>query len=506
MEDVKSVIGPDASRLLAEIRRILSEKGVRAYIVGGFVRDVLLGRVTGDIDIALSGDALTIADKIARGLGAKCVPLDTENGVARVIPPDKRWEIDFTTLNGDIGNDLARRDFTIDALAVSLDDVSEKMDTGSIIDPFNGMNDLQRKMVRAVGDNIFRSDPVRLLRAVRLSAELGFEIDSQTEELIRRDSKLVFQVAGERVREELLRLLAVPGTGRRLSYMDRLGLLTALVPELLPARGTDQPHIHYWDVLDHSIETVASLEFILRQFPSEYAGREVLAVVPWSGELEQHFDSKIGYGSTRLTLLKLAALLHDIAKPQTRTIDKDGRARFLGHPLEGAAESASIMERLRFSNRETKLVECCIKYHMRPTQMSNRGLPTRRAVYRFFRDTGEAGIDILFLCLADHLATRGPLLDLDEWQYHSRMTEYVLNARNAEEGLTGPPRLLDGNDIMEAFGLLPGPQIGGLLEALHEAQAAGEVTGREQALKFIGCLLTENTPITNDSGEENDQK
>jgi len=225
----------------------------------------------------------------------------------------------------------------------------------------------------------------------------------------------------------------------------------------------------------------------------EYAGEDVLTPVLWSPELSRHFDREISSGSTGRSLLKLAALLHDIAKPQTRIIDDDGRARFLGHQQEGAATAAAIMERLRSSNREIKLVELLIKYHLRPTQMSHEGIPTHRAIYRYFRDTGEAGIDLLFLCLADHLATRGPSLDPRQWQEHTQMTEYVLARHFEEESLSAPPKLIDGHDVMKTFGLSPGPRVGELLETLREAQAAGEVTTRQQAHDYIGHLLNNQT-------------
>ena len=262
------------------------------------------------------------------------------------------------------------------------------------------------------------------------------------------------------------------------------------MPELSPAKGVEQPVEHAWDVFDHSIQTVAAVEFILRESPLEYAGEAVLAPVPWSEKLSAHFDREISSGSTGRSLLKLAALFHDIAKPQTKAI-ADGRARFLGHADIGAAMSAAVMERLRFSNREIQLVTLLIKYHLRPTQMSNEGMPTDRAIYRFFRDTGEAGIDLLYLCLADHLAARAASLDINEWREHCRLTDYVLAKHFTGENLSAPPKILDGHDIMKIFGLNPGPKIGKLLEELREAQAAGEITTREQAMAYVKHRLSE---------------
>ena len=497
--DLELFVKPDASRLLTSISRFLAEEDIPSYLVGGFVRDMLLERGTDDIDIAVDADALEVARRAAGALGGRYVLLDEENGVGRVVLFDNdtdrsvgSWYIDFTTLRGSIEHDLARRDFTIDAMAIELgESIEDILGADRLIDPFNGRDDLRRSIVRTVSDTVFEADAARLIRAVRLAAELHFTIDGDTEALIRRDSQLITRVAGERIREELLRLLALPGAGKRLAYLDELGILTALIPELNPARGVDQPKVHVWDVFDHSIQTVSAVESLLRQGAWEYAGDEILTSVPWSADLQKHFDREVGSGSTRGSLLKLAALLHDIAKPQTRTIDDDGRARFLGHPQQGAAAAADILERLRFSNKEIKLVELLVIHHMRPTQMSHEELPTRRAIYRYFRDTGESGIDVLFLCLADHLAARGHSLDMAEWQEHTRTVEYVLNKHLEDESISLPPKLLDGHDLIKIFGLNPGPEIGELLEALRETQAAGEVTDRQQALDYIKHLLAD---------------
>ncbi len=475
-----------ALSLLTEVSHFLTEQGIESYIVGGFVRDVLLERDTADIDIAVAGDALDIASKVAGNLGGKYVLLDKVNRVGRVVLGDKRqWEIDFSTFEGSIEQDLGRRDFTIDAMAVDLSQLGKENTEIQLIDPFGGWDDLHQGVIRAVAETAFTSDAVRLLRAVRLTAELGFSINEETEALIRCYAHLISGVAGERVREELLRLLAVPRAGQILSYVDELGLLTALIPELAQAKGVSQPRVHFWDVFDHSIQTVVAVDFLLRQGEWQYAGEEVLAAVPWSTALAQHFNQVISSGSTRGLLLKLAALLHDVAKPQTKSIDAGGRARFLGHDREGAAIASGILERLRFSTKEIKLVEIMVRYHLRPTQMSHEGLPSSRAVYRYFRDTGEAGVDVLFLSLADHLATRGPHLKLTHWQEHAQIVEYVLAQRFQEERVIVPPKLVSGNDLISIFGMSPGPRIGELLEAVREAQASGELATREEALSYI---------------------
>jgi poly(A) polymerase len=494
VEDLPSV-SPDALQILTRTCWFLAGTKTPAYLVGGFVRDMLLGRDTVDIDIAVAADALETARRAAEALSGKYVPLDEENRVGRVVFAGTDRHIDFTTFEGGIEEDLARRDFTIDALAFELNDVIERsFNEADLIDPFHGRDDLRRSQLRAVSESVFRDDPVRLLRAMRLIGETGFSIEHATEALMRRDAALIAGAAGERVREELLRLLAPPGADRRLSYLAKLDLLTALIPELAPAMGVDQPYVHVWDVFDHSVQTVAAVEFILHEAVWEHAGPDVLAMSPWSEELRQHFQREVSSGSTRLILLKLASLLHDIAKPQTKSTDAEGRIRFLGHPQEGADTAAAVLERLRFSRREIQLVELLVRYHLRPTQMSQESLPTRRAIYRYFRDTGDAGIDILFLSLADHLATRAGTLDAAQWRQHTAMTAYVLENR-LEETPSAPPRLVDGNDIMQVFGLSPGPKIGELLEAVNEARAAGELENKQDALRYLKRLLAgDNIP------------
>jgi poly(A) polymerase len=488
-EDLKLSIDTGTSSLLVTLSSLLEGQGVKLYLVGGFIRDLCLGRKTADIDIAVAADALEVAPAVADALGGKFIILDEANRVARVLivgrkaPSGGRWQLDFSTFEGSIERDLSRRDFTIDAMAVDLAELAR--DDVPLIDPFDGQADLENRIIRAVTKTAFKADPARLLRAVRLAAELNFTVDRQTESLIKQDCLLIATVAGERVREELVRLLAVPDSGRLWPYLDGLGLLTAIFPEMAQAKGVEQPREHFWDVFEHSLKTVAAVDFLLRQGSWEYATEEVLAAVPWSEALAEHFAEPVGAGSTRRSLLKLAALLHDVAKPQTKAVTEEGRTRFLGHSKEGAAVAAAVMERLRFSGKGVKLVEIVINYHLRPGQMSQQGLPSRRAIYRYFRDCGEAGIDILYLSLADHLASRGPNLNLSGWREHARLVDYVIAQHAEQEELVSPVRLLSGHDLINVFNMKPGPRMGKLLEVVREAQASGEISTKEEALALV---------------------
>ncbi len=482
---------------LGRLRAFLRERHVEAYLVGGYVRDCLLRRETHDVDLAVEAEAVKLAQEVGRYFDGRFVLLDEVNQVARVVfPPGfaeshQRWYLDFSSLRDGIEEDLAQRDFTINAMAASLEQVLNGTNP-AIIDPLGGRFDLDRGIVRAVAEHVFIDDPARLLRAVRFAAELGFAIDETTKNLVRTNHALIADVASERIRDELCPILAAPQAALSLRYLDESGLLGVIVPELSATKGVEQPKEHFWDVFLHSLETVTAVEGLLHldgDGKDSWIPQEALEIVPWSPPLAQHFDQEIGGGQTRGTILKLAALLHDIAKPRCRIMEESGRIRFFGHAQEGAAIAGRILGRLRFGNRETKMVQKVIEYHLRPGQMASQALPTRHAIYRYFRDTDDVGIDTLYLNLADHLAARGPRLDFTTWQEHVETMKHVLQARLEESNAVVPPKLVDGHDLINKFGLSPGPRIGELLELIREAQSAGEIQTKEEALARVEKAL-----------------
>jgi poly(A) polymerase len=488
MKQAKFFADPKIASFLAQLAGFLSRQGVQSYLVGGYVRDGLMGRATGDIDIAVAGEALSIARQVADVFRGKSVVLDEINKVARVVFPEEQWHVDFSAMRGDIEQDLAHRDFTIDAMAISSNQIAGGWSQVQLIDPFAGSRDLERGLIRAVSDSTFEEDPLRLLRALRLEAELGFTIDDATESLVKGHCQLIVNISGERIRDELCYILATARAARSLRRLDQLGLLFTIIPELSATKGTTQPKEHFWDVFEHSLETVAAAERLLLTLAQ---GRdEILPSTPWSSAIAGHFDQEVSAGRGRRVLLKLAALFHDMAKPMTKSIEENGKVRFLGHGKEGAEMAASVMERLRFSSREIKMVAKMVTYHLRPGQLSNTNdMPTHRAIYRYFRDTADVGIDTLFLSLADHLATRGPMLDPEEWQRDVQKTQYIISTWFEEQAVVLPPKLISGHDLIHRFGLSPGPQIGTILEAVREAQAAGEIETKEQALAFAEKVL-----------------
>ena len=461
------------------LRRFFASQDLDAYLVGGAVRDSLLGRELLDLDIAVRGDAERVAGRAAAALGWKAHPLDSARGIFRLSPGDDAPYVDLSPVRGSIESDLAQRDFTIDAIALPL--------TGDAapVDPHDGAPDLDRRVIRALSSDVFVDDPGRLLRAVRLAAQLGFDIEPSTTGWIRSNAGLISSVAPERTREELLRLFGSRDTVRWLREMDELGLLCRIVPELEEARGVAQPKEHYWDVFDHCIETVGQVERLLQSEEcSGFLGDDIPV------DARDYFSQHASDGHMRLNLLKLVGLLHDISKPATKTIEPSGRIRFFGHDAEGAEVAGNILRRLRFSGAGIDLVSTMVEHHLRPGQMAKQGeLPTRRAVYRFHRDLGQAAIDTVYLNLADYLAARGPDLDEDDWDYRRDVARLILRGSAASEGSTRTATLIDGHDIMREMGIPPGPKVGEMLEMVREAHSSGCVSTKEEALALLAGEL-----------------
>lgn len=477
--------------LLDRLRSHYAHLGIEAYLLGGFIRDTLLGQAAYDIDLAVTGDALEQAHGIADAMGGTFVPLDDERGIYRVAaitPDDGRWTVDIATLQGNIEDDLRRRDFTIDALAVSLDDTGAPTSDWSIIDPTGGLKDMESKTLRLTGPGVLADDPLRLIRAVRIAVQTGFEIETDTAEAVRKQVGLLSTVSTERVREELLTILSLPGVWRSVKLLDTLGLMDEVLPELKPARGVEQPKEHHWDVFEHSLHCADFVEQVLDpEFRSQNpAGK----FIPWSPWLAQHFQEEYADGHTRATYLKLAALLHDVAKPETKALQPDGRIRFLGHPVKGAATSRKILKRLRASSKATEAVRVMVDQHLRPSQLAQKGeMPTSKAVYRYYRDVGDVAVDTLYLCMADYLAARGPDIDLEDWARHCEKMEFTLQEKRVQETPERRQRLLTGHDLMALFNLSPGPELQPILEMVQEAHAAGEANTKEEALAMVSQAL-----------------
>ena len=509
----------DAAELTARLSGLFANAPAGAvWMVGGSVRDAILGRPAHDIDLAVAGDAAAAGRAVANLLGGAVIPIAAHN-VARVALPRiapsgaapsneialsgaspsgaspsneldgaPPFLIDIAGYCGDIADDLRRRDFTVNAMAIPLDkwDCDARLDY--LLDPCGGLGDLARHILRMTGDAVFCDDPARLLRGVRLAQQLGFRLEPSTARRIRQDAPLLEQVAPERVRDEFMLLLASDGARSMLEILDRLGLLCRIIPELEAARNCAQPRAHhYWDVLGHLLHCVEYAEAVT----AGHRNNAIYTMAPWTAAADAHFAQYAGDGHTRRTVLKLAALLHDIAKPQTRARHADGRIRFLGHSEQGAEIVQARLAALRMSGSIRSLTAAMTLHHLRPAQLRAKDrMPTRRAIYRYYRDVGPAAIDTLYLSMADYLAARGPELEPELWANYAKMIAVILETGPALPQPQGAaPTLVNGNDLMDALQIPPGPQIGRLLEILREAEAVGAVASRDEALSLAARLL-----------------
>src|SRR5437867_5959776 len=418
---------PSVRDVVSQVAQSLAPLSDEAYVTGGFLRDVLMERPVKDIDVSIGRDPLGVAPLLAEALGGPWFPLDEEKRFARILLQSDGLHLDLLPLRGELRQDLLSRDFTIDAMAVPLPELAGGV--AEVIDPAGGLRDLQDKLVRATREQAFLDDPLRLLRGVRLAVQLGFALEPRTAEMVRRHAMLVSRPAPERRRDELMLIMAAPAASDGLRLLEELGLLPVLLPEMDVARGVEQPKEHYWDVFGHSLAAVERLDVLLaerepKSEPERWLWRELWERVGFWEGARIYLAEEVAQAHTRSALLKLAGLLHDVGKPKTKSFDDTGRMRFFGHADAGEKIAEKVLRRLHFSTREVSLVGAMVKAHLRPVQMAQQGPPSNRAIYRFFRDTGGAGIETLFLSLADHLATVGPGVNKEGWRTHVAMTAF----------------------------------------------------------------------------------
>ncbi len=470
-------------KLLKQIIAFIKEKHPDAYLVGGCVRDRLMGRECKDFDFVVAHDAIPLGRELAERFRGGFVLLDEQRDFSRVVFKD--FYVDLARIVGkDILEDLSHRDFTINAMAVLLDDWDK--DPMPILDPFGGKRDLKARTIRRLSPLSFPEDPCRILRAVRLAAQLRFEIDPQTLKEMAEYASLLFMVSRERLRDEFALILAERDSSRYVKLLDELGILKELIPELERLRGLHQSYPHHLDGLNHTLETLSWLEWLLDdQILSARFGGIKESIL-------RHLKRHVAANRHALIVLKIATLLHDLGKPDTLTVDDKG-THFYGHEKEGATIATSVMKRLRFSSREIEGVYTIVLNHMRPALLAQEGVLSRRAIHRFWRDTGDWGVETCLLSLADHLATWMEDLIPERWESRVKVAKELLTAyfNHREEFLPKP--LVRGDEIIEALGLKPGPTVGTLLRLVQEAQVEGEVKTKEEAIELARRAL--------DSGE-----
>ncbi len=447
-------------------RRALGDGG--AWIVGGAIRDAILGRDVVDLDLAVTREPQDAARAIARGARGHAFELSADFSTWRVVPRSDGWHVDVSAIRGgDIRADLTHRDFTVNAMAIPLGG-------GEIVDPHHGASDLEARRLRAVAETSFEQDPLRVLRAARLASSLGLQIDPRTAKLARRSAPRAAEPAGERQLGELGGIVSGADPVRGVSLLEELGATAVVLPELDALRGIEQNPYHHLDVHDHTIEVLARVVELQRD-PAPILGgsaAEVGALLaePLADEL------------TKAAALRLAALFHDLGKPQTRSVAEDGRVLFVGHDESGATLVRGIGRRLRASRRLTAYLEALTRNHLRLGFLVHQRPLSRRQVWAYLKATEPYCVDVTLLTVADRLATHGPKTRGEAIDAHLELAREMIGEALAWRR-NGPPRPpIRGDELAAEVGIRAGPEVGRLLAEIEAAQFAGEVDNRDDAI------------------------
>jgi poly(A) polymerase len=452
--------------------------GRRAWLVGGAVRDYALGRPATDLDVVVDDDPGEGARAIARtaksaGGGAACFALSEEFGAWRVVARDRSWQVDVERLRGgSIESDLALRDFTVNAIA-------EPLQGGAQLDPLGGLADLRSRRLRLAGEGAFEDDPLRVLRLVRVAVELDLEPEPRAIAAAREQVARLADVSPERVFLELARIVASTRAPRGLELMADVGATAVVLPELEALRGVEQSRFHHRDVYGHTLEVLERTIALTGSDPSAIVGDE------HSAQVLALLAEPLADGMTRGEALRWAALLHDAAKPATRSVRAlDRRVTFIGHDALGADLARDVLGRLRTSVRLCEHVAALVRHHLRLGFLVHEPQPLARdTVFAYLRACEPVEVDVTLLSVCDRLATRGAKAGQAIEAHVALARRMLADALSWREH--GPPSpLLRGDELARELGIALGPRVGELLEELTRAQYTGEVSTREQAVAF----------------------
>jgi len=456
-----------------------------AWFVGGVVRDELLGRRIADVDVALDGDVRAAAGAVAAaaGPGAARFELSGPFRTWRVVGPAHAWQVDISALRGgSIDADLRMRDLTINAMG-------RPVGSEVVLDPTGGRDDLDNRVARVVSEQALRDDPLRTLRVARFACELDLTVDADTARLTAAHAGGLDRIAGERLFAELKRIIAAPRIRAGLALMDELGLTVHALPELSALAGVEQNRYHHADVLGHTLEVLDQV-LAIEDDPAVTFGADR------AGEVLALLAEPLADGLTRGDALRLGALLHDAAKPQTRAVGDDGETLgFPRHDVEGAALVRGLFGRLRTSEALRAHVAALTRWHLKlgflVHERDELGVLPRRAVYRYLVQTEPVEVDVTLLSTADRLATRGRKADESIAKHVALARQMLGDALDWRAGRTRPTPLLRGDELARELGIAPGPVVGELLDELAAARFAGEIGDRQEALAAARTLLAE---------------
>ena len=442
-----------------------------AWIVGGCLRDALTGRIVGDVDVVVTGDPEAAAKAISRAHGASRFQLSRDFGAWRLTGGTLPWQVDvMPLLGGTLDEDLSRRDFTVNALAMPVagEDV--------IIDRCGGLADLEAGRIALVSPSALLDDPVRVLRLARIAHQMGFAVDPAARDAARVAAPAIRDAPGERVMDEFSRIICVDDPVAVLDLFDNVGGLAALVPELDDCRGVDQSEYHHLDVLGHTMEVLANVVAIERD-PSEiFRGDADMVAASLSEPLAD--------GLTRGQALRITALLHDMAKAATRGVTPEGRVTFIGHDQMGADMADGLMRHLRTSNRLRDFVVHGVRQHLVLGFMVHRQPLSLAQQDRYLRRVAPDPVEAIVLSVADRLATDGPRTTPIQITKHLALARELLSAHIAIEAREPIRSPLDGAELAQLLARPPGPWLAEMLIAIREEQLMGRISDRAGTERF----------------------
>ena len=439
------------------------------YLVGGAVRDAYLRRAVTDIDIAVDGDAIALARRITDWLDGDIYVMDRERGVARVFVTRQRERIcvDFARIRGrTLEEDLRDRDFTMNAMAVDL-----LGDLSVLIDPLGGVSDLRDKVLRYCSPQSLTDDPVRMLRAVRLSAQFNLKMRPEITAEVRVLSAELGRVSGERVRDELFKLLSSERAARALRVLLHMNLLQSLIKRQSDQDNEDLEARFRSESWNSSLAVVERMSALLKAVSARRTdntaaafdlGMLVIQLDRFRAQLQRHITQQYGKSRSHAELLILAALMLDRAQEDVE----------------------SLLQTLKLTGAEARKMSRAIANY---TKIRSPQTWTALDQHRFWYELRESGIDVILLASTHYLATEGSELKQHDWLAHVDAVTTLLDAYfNRYDEIVDPALLLDGNEIRRLCQLAPGPLVGELLTALREAQVAGAVQTADEAADFVG--------------------
>ena len=465
---------------IASIIKTINNTETDLYIVGGAIRDFLLNRPIEDIDFVIKNNIKEVVENIAHSLKSSYFALDEKRNTYRIHLRDSNLNLDFSQMRGStIEEDLSMRDFTINAMAYPIN-LGWPIEIDKIIDPSNGKGDLRSKTIRFVRDSAIQDDPIRIMRAVRFMSQLEYEVDGQTLKELKKNGHLITSVVKERIIKELFLILAEKRSFFYLNFMDKhIQLLDKIFPDVIEMKCVGECKYHVVDSWTHSIYTLKMLETYI--YASSFFEEHIKKAY------DEHTSEILAGNRTRLQLLKLGALFHDIGKPSARFEDPDGRVRFRGHEVTGAEIVKKYAEEYMLSNKEKSILYRYVLSHMWPLELYKKNDVSGKTLYKMFMETGPETLDILLIGLADIVATRRLLDPEEEMGVFKVHIEYIANNYLTRfKEVENISNIFSGKEIMETLNIPEGKEVGEVLEKIKMAIYFAEIPATKAGIiKFL---------------------